>query len=95
MYVDSWINQKPSKSTMVDSGATHNFITVSEARRLNLRWEKDTRKMKVVNSAALPNVGLVKWTRIKLEAWNDLIDLVVVKMDDFDVVLGMKFLLEH
>lgn len=24
MYVDTWINQKPSKSTMVDSGATHN-----------------------------------------------------------------------
>ncbi|KAA0064070.1 uncharacterized protein E5676_scaffold111G001630 [Cucumis melo var. makuwa] len=31
MYVDTWINQKPTKSTMVDSGATHNFITEAEA----------------------------------------------------------------
>ncbi|TYK11965.1 Asp_protease_2 domain-containing protein [Cucumis melo var. makuwa] len=56
---------------MVDSGATHNFITEAEARRLRLRWEKDSGKMKVVNSVALPI------------------------MDDFDVVLGMEFLLEH
>ena len=32
---------------------------------------------------------------VRLEAWNDLIDLVVVKIDNFDVVLEMKFLLEH
>ncbi|KAA0051361.1 uncharacterized protein E6C27_scaffold55G00850 [Cucumis melo var. makuwa] len=32
MYVDTWINQKPTKSTMVDSGATHNFITEVEAK---------------------------------------------------------------
>ena len=36
MYVDTWINQNHARSTMVDSGATHNFITVVEARRLNL-----------------------------------------------------------
>ncbi|KAA0060753.1 uncharacterized protein E5676_scaffold451G00450 [Cucumis melo var. makuwa] len=60
MYVDTWINQKPTKSTMVDSDATHNFITEAEAKRLNLRWEKDAGRMKVVNSAALPIIGLVK-----------------------------------
>ena len=26
MYVDIWINQKSTKSTMVDYGSTHNFI---------------------------------------------------------------------
>ncbi|KAA0045082.1 uncharacterized protein E5676_scaffold78209G00350 [Cucumis melo var. makuwa] len=60
MYVNTWINQKSTKSTMVDSGATHNFITEAEAKRLNLRWEKDARRMKTVNSAALPIIGLVK-----------------------------------
>ncbi|TYK18748.1 Importin subunit alpha-2 [Cucumis melo var. makuwa] len=49
MYVDTWINQKPTKSTMVDSSATYNFITEAEAKRLNLRWEKDAGRMKVVN----------------------------------------------
>ena len=89
MYVDTWIKQKPSKSTMVDSGATHNWITEAEAKRLSLRWEKDTGKMKAVNSAALPIVGLVKRTMIKLGGWSGPVDFVVVKMDDFDVVLGM------
>ncbi|KAA0037095.1 uncharacterized protein E5676_scaffold453G00070 [Cucumis melo var. makuwa] len=80
---------------MIDSGATHNFITEAEARRLRLRWEKDTGRMKTVNSIALPVVGLVKQTTIKLGGWKGRVDFVVVKMDDFDVVLGMEFLLEH
>ncbi|KAA0054179.1 uncharacterized protein E6C27_scaffold131G001100 [Cucumis melo var. makuwa] len=95
LYVDTWINQKQTKSTMVDYGATHNFITEAEARRLRLRWEKDSGRMKAVNSIALPIVGLVKQTTIKLGGWKGPVDVVVVKMDDFDVVLGMEFLLEH
>ncbi|TYJ97410.1 uncharacterized protein E5676_scaffold194G002310 [Cucumis melo var. makuwa] len=95
MYVDTWINQKPTKSTMVDSVATHNFITEAEAKHLNLHWEKDAERMEAVNSAALPIIRLVKRTMIRLGGWSDLIDFVVVKMDDFDVVLGIEFLLEH
>ncbi|TYK11972.1 uncharacterized protein E5676_scaffold177G001560 [Cucumis melo var. makuwa] len=95
LYVDTWINQKQTKSTMVDSGATHNFITEAEARRLRLRWEKDSGRMKAVNSIALPIVRLVKRTTIKLGGWKGPVDFVVVKMDDFDVILGMEFLLEH
>ena len=87
MYVDCWsVNQKPSKSTIVDSDATHNFITEAEARWLNLHWEKDIGKMKVMNSTVLHIVGLVKRTIIKLGAWNDLIDVMVFKMDDFEVI---------
>ncbi|TYK18537.1 uncharacterized protein E5676_scaffold119G00360 [Cucumis melo var. makuwa] len=95
LYVDTWINQKQTKSTMIDSGATHNFITEEEAKCLRLRWEKDSGRMKAVNSVALPIVGLVKRTTIKLRGWKGLVDFVVIKMDDFDVVLGMEFLIEH
>ena len=95
MYVDTWINRKQAMSTMVDSGATHNFITVVETRRLSLNWKKNTRKMKVMNSTALPVIGLVKRTMIQLGGWSGPVDFVVVGMDDFDVVLGMEFLLEH
>ncbi|KAA0049999.1 uncharacterized protein E6C27_scaffold13G001780 [Cucumis melo var. makuwa] len=80
---------------MVDSGATHNFITEAEARCLRIRWEKDSGRMKAMNFVALPIVGMVKRATIKLGGWKGPVDFVVVKMDDFDVVLGMEFLLEH
>ena len=80
---------------MVDSGATHNFITVTEARRLKLHWKKDTGKMKVVNSTTLHIVGIVKREAIQLRGWTGFVNFVVVGMDDFDVVLRMEFLLEH
>ncbi|TYK27741.1 RNA-directed DNA polymerase-like protein [Cucumis melo var. makuwa] len=51
--------------------------------------------MKVVNSIVLPLVRLVKQTMIKLRGWNSLVDFLVVKMDNFEVVLGIEFLLEH
>ena len=51
--------------------------------------------MKAVNSEALPIVGVSKRVPFKLGAWTGELDLVVVCMDNFDVVLGMEFLLEY
>ena len=80
---------------MVDSSATYNFITEAKVKRLRLHWEKDTERMKVANFFVLPIVELAKRMMIKLEGWNKPVDFMVVKMDDFDVVLEMEFLLEH
>ena len=40
-----------------------------------------------MNSVALPIVGLVKQTATRLGGWKGPVDFVVVKMEDFDVVL--------
>ena len=37
---------------LVDSGATHNFISTRETARLGLKLAKDDSKLKVVNSQA-------------------------------------------
>ena len=50
--------------------------------------------MKVVNSAALPILGITRKTA-SLGTMSGQVDFVIIKVDDFDVVLGMKFLLEH
>lgn len=94
MFADTIINSRPTKGTMVDSSATHNFISKQEACRLELKIERDTSKMKAVNSEALPIVGVSKRVPLKLAKWTWSVDLVVMHMDDFDVVLGMEFL-EH
>ena len=51
--------------------------------------------MKVVNSTTLPVLGVAKKTRIKWGTWSGQTDFVIVKMDDFDIVWWMDFLLEH
>lgn len=40
LYVEAQVNRKPTK-TMIDTGATHNFVSVEEARRLRLRLSKE------------------------------------------------------
>ena len=95
MFVDATINSRPSKSTLIDSGATQNFIADQEARKLGLTIENDPKEMKSVNSEVLPIVGVSKRVPFKLGTWTGEMDLVMVRMDDFDVVLGMDFLQEH
>ena len=95
MYVEAWANHKLAKSTMVDSGATHNFMTETEANWLYIRWHQDLGKMKVVNSMALLILGIVRKIFLKLRTMSSQVNFVIIKMDDFDMVLGMKFLLEH
>lgn len=60
MFVDIMINSQSSKNTMVDSGAIPNFILDQEARRLRIKIEKYSEKMKVVNSKALPIIDVSK-----------------------------------
>ncbi|KAA0062359.1 uncharacterized protein E5676_scaffold313G002590 [Cucumis melo var. makuwa] len=96
MFVDAIINSKPAKSTMVDSCATHNFISEhEEASQLELRIKKNTRKMKAVNSKVFLIVGVLKRISLKLAEWREDVGLVVVHMEDFGTTLSMEFFLQH
>ena len=84
MFIDATINSRPSKSNLIDSSATHNFIVDQEAQRLGFTIEKDPEKMKAVNFEALPIMEVSKRVPLKLEPWLGEMDLVMVRMDDFD-----------
>ena len=45
---------------LVDSGATHNFVSTKEAARLGLKLAKDDNKLKVVNSQAQETHGMAR-----------------------------------
>ena len=45
---------------LVDSGATHNFISMRETARLGLKLTKDDNKLNAVNSQAQEMHGLTK-----------------------------------
>lgn len=87
MYIDAWVNQRGAKNTTIDYVAIHNFMTEAKARGLNLYWKKDARKMKVVNSATVPIREVVKRIILKLGTWNNHVNFVIVKMDDFEITL--------
>ena len=51
--------------------------------------------MKAVNLTSLLVLVIAKRTSIKLETWTGQTNFVIVKIDDFNIVLGIDFLLEH
>ncbi|KAA0052266.1 uncharacterized protein E6C27_scaffold207G00900 [Cucumis melo var. makuwa] len=97
-------NQAEDEADLIDGGERTRIGAIKYLSSLQKKGRGQTSKtplgeglgrMKAVNSIALPVVRLVKQTTIKLGGWKDCVDFVVVKMDDFDVVLGMEFLPEH
>nr|GEU42555.1 hypothetical protein [Tanacetum cinerariifolium] len=90
-YAEATINDVKVRA-LVDSGVTHNFVRVDEAKRLEINATKGSETIKVVNSDANPIHGVAKDVRAKIGEWEWIIDLSVVLMDDFKVVLGLEFL---
>ncbi|GJX55553.1 putative retrotransposon gag domain, aspartic peptidase domain protein, partial [Tanacetum coccineum] len=90
-YVEATINGVKVRA-LVDSGATHNFVAVDEAKRLGINATKGSGTIKAVNSPAKAIHGVAKDVRAKIGEWEGMIDLSVVPMDDFKVVLGLEFL---
>ncbi len=91
MFVEMCVNGKPTRA-LVDTGATHNFVSVEEAKRLGLKPTKETGWLKAVNSEAKPLHGMARGVDMQIGSWSGKIDLTVAPMDDFQVVLGMDFL---
>ena len=91
MYVEANVNGMSTKA-MIDTGATHNFVSEEEARRLKLQTSREAVWLKAVNSAAKPSQGVARGVTMKIGSWEGKIDFMVAPMDDFKVVIGMDFL---
>ena len=76
---------------LVDSRATHNFISTRETVGLGLKLAKDDSKLKAVNSQAQEIHGLAKKVVIQMGDWKGTIDFLSVPLDDFDFILGNDF----
>ncbi|KAK2992294.1 hypothetical protein RJ640_020287 [Escallonia rubra] len=91
LYVEAKLNGKPTK-VMVDTGATHNFVTREEATRLGLKVVSGGGWLKSVNTDAKPLQGTARQVEMCLGTWRGLVDFSVAPMDDFKVVIGLDFL---
>ncbi|KAK3041025.1 hypothetical protein RJ639_026737 [Escallonia herrerae] len=91
MYVDIKVNGNAIRA-MVDTGATHNYISSTEVERLGLTLEKGCGRVKAINSAAQPVAGIARSVLIKIGPYEGRTNFLVVIMDDFKLILGLEFL---
>ena len=92
MHVHAMVNGVPVKA-LVDSGATHNFVATREVTGLGLKLEEDTSRIKAVNSKAQKIQGVAKNIPMQIGDWKGTCSLLCVPLDDFDLILGVDFLL--
>ncbi|TXG69042.1 hypothetical protein EZV62_003977 [Acer yangbiense] len=88
MFINASINGKAVRA-MLDTGATHNFVSIDEAKKLGLKATSGGGTIKA--SPAKPIAGIAKAVPVCLGAWSGKLDFSIVPMDDFQVVLGMEF----
>ncbi|KAK3015251.1 hypothetical protein RJ639_006039 [Escallonia herrerae] len=91
MYVDIKVNGKAIRA-MVDTGATHNYISSTEVERLGLTLEKGCERVKAINPAAQPVAGIARSVLIKIGPYEGRTNFSVVIMDDFKLIFGLEFL---
>eukprot|EP00253_Pinus_taeda_P030661 PITA_30661 len=78
--------------TMVDSGASHNFMSEDTTRRLGLKFVPVKAQMKTVNSPLMAILGIAEKVDTTLGKCTRKVDFTIVRIDDYEVVLGMEFM---
>ncbi|KAK2976416.1 hypothetical protein RJ640_007454 [Escallonia rubra] len=89
--VTTQVNGKAIRA-MVDTCATHNYISSTEVERLGLTLEKGYGRVKAINSAAQQVAGIARSVLIKVGPYEGRTNFSVVTMDNFKLNLGLEFL---
>ena len=76
---------------MVDTGATHNFVTEQKAKELGLTYVASNTMLKTVNALPTYVHGFAPKVPIDLGGWTGLTDFTIAPMDVFDIILGLDF----
>ncbi|PHT84835.1 hypothetical protein T459_13278 [Capsicum annuum] len=90
LFVDGKVNGRAVR-IMVDTGATHNFVTEEKAKELGLAFVTSDSMLKTVNCLPTNVNGLAPRVSLTLGGWKGETDFSVVPMDVFDIVLGLDF----
>nr|XP_009599286.1 uncharacterized protein LOC104094969 [Nicotiana tomentosiformis] len=90
LTINNTINNKPARA-MVDTGATHNFVTEAAAKRLELKLAPTNSRVKTVNAEVQNARGVANGVGVKLGTWKGMTNFTVTAMDIFDIILGQEF----
>ncbi|XP_070020703.1 uncharacterized protein [Nicotiana sylvestris] len=76
---------------MVDTRATHNFVTEAAAKRLELKLAPNNSRVKTMNAEVQNARGVANGVGVKLGTWKSMTNFTVTAMDIFDIILGQEF----
>ncbi|KAK3043563.1 hypothetical protein RJ639_002142 [Escallonia herrerae] len=83
---------KKTQEALVDTRATHNFMSPRVAKWLGLKPTKDGSWFTAVNVEERPSKGVVKNVDLRIDGWTGKADFNIIDMDELGVVLGMDFM---
>ena len=82
MHVEATINRKRAQA-LIDTGASHNFIKVDKAKRLELKVKKSDSWLNMVNLEAKPLSGVARDIELHLGPWRGKANFSVVPLNDW------------
>jgi hypothetical protein len=82
---------------LLDTGASHNFITQESAKRMELRLEELKAPIEVHFTDGVPHPTMLqaKEVPLQLRNWRGKVDLLVSTLGGMDCVLGMEFITQN
>ena len=87
MFIKARVNGR-QVTTLIDTGATNNFVAQRLIDYLGLNFAASNSKLKVVNSETLSIKG-VTTSYLELGGWKGTCSFMIVPLYDFDLILGM------
>ena len=90
-YVEINIGKGPIL-TMVDSCATHSFMSQGTTKKIGLKFKPVQAQFKAMISPPNSVIGVAKNVNVSISEWTGKVDFIVVRIDDYEVVLGMEFM---
>lgn len=90
LFIKAKVNGKDVR-IMVDTRATHSFVTVKKAMELGQSYVSSDTMLKTIN--ALPAIvhGFNPKVPIDLGGWTGFTDFAISPMDVFNIILGLDF----
>ncbi|KAK3015343.1 hypothetical protein RJ639_007286 [Escallonia herrerae] len=83
---------RKTQEALVDTRATHNFMSPRVCHWLGLKPTKDESWFMVVNVEERPMKGVIKNIDLRIDGWTGKADFNIIDMDELGLVLGMDFI---
>ncbi|GAV84263.1 RVP_2 domain-containing protein [Cephalotus follicularis] len=92
MQVVGMIGRRPMQ-VLIDSGSTHNFLSVGLAHKLGLLVEDmPIVSVRVANGEQLPCSKVIKKFTLKMQGYVFGIDVFLIPLENYDLILGIQWL---